>query len=252
LKRCVITGGDLNYCLECHNVTFSWPNGNGIRKLDISIAEGSVTALIGRNGAGKTTLIDLIMGFIKPDNGEIRIFGRDAVTGRDVSYKRNIGYCPAEKGLLENLTVIENFELISWLRTGNKKKWKEEAEWVELFDCNKLLSERVENMSSGQRRRANIVSALIGKPKILILDEPGNDLDIEGLFILKHLLSAVSKDHAVIVSTHIIDVIRGINGKVLFLEDGEKVYEGDILSDRSLEDLYRDIIWKPEDKDTLQ
>lgn len=232
--------------LACHDLSFSWPDGKGVRGIDLTLEAGSLTALIGRNGSGKSTLISLLMGMLEPDGGRIEAFGRSIQPGKDVGYKARIGYCPSEGGLLEDLSLRENFELVSWLRGKKKGLWKAQGEWVSKLGLEPLLESRAEALSSGQRRRAMIAGALIADPEVLILDEPGNDLDIEGLFILRELLAVLARDRAVLVSTHIIDVVRHAGGRVVFLEAGQKVHEGPLESGTGLEDLYRQIIWARE------
>jgi ABC-type multidrug transport system ATPase subunit len=234
----------LSSFVDCVDLRFRWPDGKGLSKLCLEAGGGEVTALIGRNGAGKTTLLNLVMGLLVPEDGRISILGQRIDPGKDVGYKAKIGYCPAQGGLIDNLSVKENFELVAYLRCGRKKAWREQSRWIEGFWLSGSLNARIEELSSGQRRRAMIASALIGSPPIIILDEPGNDLDIEGLFILKELLAACAGEgRAILVSTHILDVVRNAHGRVAFLENGEKVYEGGIASEKSLEETYRELIW---------
>jgi Cu-processing system ATP-binding protein len=233
----------LSDLIVCADLSFQWPNGKGLAGINLNVRAEELTAIIGRNGAGKTTLINLIMGLLIPASGDIYVLGERVNAAHEVGYKKSIGYCPADGGLIGNLTIKENYELISFLRCGLKKIWKEQSEWIEKFQIQDLLACRFEELSSGQRRRAMIVSALIGSPPIVILDEPGNDLDVEGLFILSELLKGSLPERAILVSTHILDVVRHAKGNVVFMEKGVKIHEGRIKSEKTLEDVYRELIW---------
>jgi ABC-type multidrug transport system ATPase subunit len=233
----------VNELIACEGLEFSYPNGKGIQGIDLSLRTGSLIALIGRNGAGKSTLIANLMGLLVPDSGRLRAFGEDIRPGKDIQYKERIGLCSAEGGLIDNLSLKENFELVSYLRCGRRNAWRDEDEWISKLGIDSMLASAYGELSSGQRRRALIVQTLFGKPPVLLFDEPGNDLDIEGIFILQDLLSSVKPDRAILVSTHIIDVVRSCADQVVFMEKGRIVRVAENCGFDEIEAMYKEIIW---------
>ncbi|MBU0936902.1 MAG: ABC transporter ATP-binding protein [Spirochaetes bacterium] len=231
--------------LRCNNIGFQYNNKQGIFDLSLSLDSPGLTALIGRNGAGKTTLLDLICGRKVPAAGTISVNGKTIDPERDVGWKRQLGFCPSGQLFAGMLSVRENYEMISWLRCGSKKEWQKIRPQLELFGCGKYLDQPSQELSAGQLRRAMILSVLIGSPKLVILDEPGNDLDIEGIYLLRQLLATLTAEHIVLVSTNILDVIRESPARAVFLEGGRLVHDSleQKLQADALEKLYRDIIW---------
>lgn len=233
----------MNELIACEGLEYSYPNGKGIHGIDLVLRRGGLTALIGRNGAGKSTLISNLAGLLLPDAGRLRAFGEDIRPGRDIGYKGGIGLCPAEGGLIDNLSLKENFELVSYLRCGRKNAWRDEGEWIRKLGLDPLLSSTFGGLSSGQRRKALIAQALFGKPPVLLFDEPGNDLDIEGILILQELLASLKPERGILVSTHIIDVVRSNADRIAFMETGRIVRLAENCGFDEIVSMYKEIVW---------
>ncbi len=232
--------------LECKDILFTYANGKGVFSIDFALRNPGLVALIGRNGSGKTTLLNILAGVIASKSGTMQAFGTTIDPTVEVQYKAKVAYCPADKLLVENLTIRENYELISFLRSGNKHAWKECMPWIDRFEAAQFLDTDACELSAGQLRRCMVLTGLFGDPKVIILDEPGNDLDIEGLFVLKDMLKELSVTKAVLVSTHIIDVVRNTPLRAVFMEAGRIVLDSELPAQNDLETLYRDLIWSKE------
>ncbi|HAP44598.1 MAG: hypothetical protein A2087_00340 [Spirochaetes bacterium GWD1_61_31] len=234
--------------LRCNDLHYAYPDGRGISAIDLAIARPGLVALIGRNGSGKTTLLNVLSGRLAPSGGNLRLFGRLIDPAGDVAWKARLAYCPSDDLLIGMLTVRENYELIGWLRCGDKQAWRAIGHQIEAFGCGPYLGLPAAELSAGQLRRCMILSLLIGRAELVLLDEPGNDLDIEGIFLLRDLLAELARERLVLVSTHIIDVVRRLELRALFMEAGRLVYDGQLSGDglaagHQLEDLYRSLVW---------
>jgi ABC-2 type transport system ATP-binding protein len=232
--------------IRCENLNYQYDSGKGIHDISSEIAQG-VTALIGRNGAGKTTMIEILCGIKSPDSGRIYIDGIEVDPSKDVKWKSQLGYCPSNHLFVGFMTIEENFQLIGKMRCGDSMAWEEHRDIIRRFGCIDYIEKIANEVSAGQLRRAMIISALIGNPKLLIFDEPGNDLDIEGIYILRDLIRDLQFDHSIIISTHILDVIRDLELRTIFLEEGKIIYDSDdseeLLKASEIENLYQDFIW---------
>jgi zinc transport system ATP-binding protein len=189
--------------ISLKNVSFGYSKTRVLDRVNLSIPQGEFWALIGPNGGGKTTLLKLILGLLKPWEGEIKVFGKPA---KEIATK--IGYVPQQvrKNMLLPLTV---FELVSMGVRSQKRgffyasKTKEQVqEALEKVGISSLASKSILDISGGQFQRALVARALVGKPEILIFDEPTANVDPEGKVCLYELLSSLKGEMTVVVVTH--------------------------------------------------
>jgi ABC-type multidrug transport system ATPase subunit len=189
-----------------------------VKSLDMMVPQGVVYGLLGRNGAGKTTTIRIIMGLVKPDTGSVEVLGRDAVKER-IYALRNIGAIIEYPGLYRNLTARQNLEITADLFYVDRKRIDEMLELVGLAETRK---KKVRGFSTGMKQRLGIASALIHSPKILILDEPTNGLDPEGVNKLRSLIKNLSTqlEITVIMSSHILSEVQQLADYVGIIDEG--------------------------------
>ena len=163
--------------LSIRNITKKFPSVTALDNISLSIGEKEFFGLLGPNGAGKSTLMNLLVGYLDPDEGDILI-GDQRVSKRNFAFRMNIGYVPQSLALYDELTPVENLEIFGQLYNIPSKKLKEvikeKLNAVELYDRRKDL---VKNFSGGMKRRLNLIAGLLHNPLILLCDEPTVGVD---------------------------------------------------------------------------
>lgn len=193
-----------------------------IDRISLSIGAGEIYGFLGLNGAGKTTLIKSILGMIKPDSGHIRLFGQELSSSFDQWNK--IGYLVDSAQAYPDLTVAENLKVYSLLRRIKGSALAEEA-----FQRLKLApyrNVRAKALSMGNLQRLGLVKALFHKPSLLILDEPTNGLDPEGIVEIRNLLLTMAREGSTIfLSSHILAEISRLAGRIGIIHKGKLIRE---------------------------
>lgn len=194
-----------------------------LRGLDLRIARGRVTAIVGPNAAGKTTLIKSILGLTRPDAGAILVDGHDIIGNGD-AYRARIGYMPQAPRLPEHLTGAEVLALLRDLR-GAPATLDESL--IDAFDLERELNKPLRTLSGGTRQKVNAVAAFLFKPELLILDEPTAGLDPIASGVLKdRIRDARSAGATFIVTSHIMSELEELADDVAFLADGRVRFAG--------------------------
>lgn len=190
---------------------------NILNNICIQIKDGDIVGLLGPNGAGKTTLISIILGLQKKDSGKIFINDNDM----DLNYKKNIkviGSVMDSQNFYTYLTGMSNLKLKARIYKINKL---EIDKIVDLVGLSNKINDKVRTYSLGMKQRLNIAMALLNKPKILIMDEPTNGLDINGIIDLKKIIKVLSEKGVIIlISTHMIKELDDICNKICILKNG--------------------------------
>ncbi len=185
-----------------------------VEDVSFAVARGEVAALVGVNGAGKSTILSMVAGALSPDGGWI------AVTGATSGRRRQLGYVPEAADPPGQLTGGELLALAAALRGAAAL---DEATRARL-GVDALAGQRIERMSLGQRRRVCLAAALVGDPPALVLDEPDNGLDVDGLDALVALIAAATaRGAAVLVATHAPAVRERLGAREILLEGGRLV-----------------------------
>lgn len=218
--------------LEIKNLKKSY---NDKRVLDIDsleIEESSIYGLIGKNGAGKSTLMKIVLGLVKKDDGMIKVFGQEINSKNQKEFNRNLGALIENPSFYDHLTGYENLEIICKLKGIKKDEIKKTLDLVGLNNVGKKKSREY---SLGMKQRLGIAMALIGSPKLLILDEPINGLDPQGIEEMRNLFRNIVRNSStsILISSHIIDEIEKISTHIGILKEGNLTYNG------SLEDYRR-------------
>lgn len=226
--------------LKATNLTKRYGDLAAVRELNLEIKEGEIYCLLGPNGAGKTTTVNLFMGFVAPDEGQVFINGLD-VTNHALESKRHLSYIPENLALYPNLTGIENLEFFAGLSNGQlagtdlKKLLMEAGLQQSAFD------QRVSGYSKGMRQKVGIAIALAKDSKALILDEPTSGLDPQASNEFARLLETLSeKGVAILMTTHDLFRARETGTRIGIMRDGvlrREFNAGDVKHDE-LEQVY--------------
>ena len=201
------------------------------------IEEGAIYGLIGKNGAGKTTLMKLILGLVKKDDGKIRIFGKEVDANQQKQFNQHLGALIESPSFYDHLTGYENLEIICQLK-GIKKE--EISKILDLVGLKHVDKKKARDYSLGMKQRLGIAMALIGQPKLLILDEPINGLDPQGIEEMRHLFRNIVKNTStsILISSHILDEIEKIASHIGILKEGKLAYNGSLEDYRRLHPPY--------------
>ena len=213
--------------LKIENLHKSFGKNTIINGLSMSIPENTIFGFLGKNGAGKTTTMKMILGFLKKDEGSIKVFGEEVSFGQSKT-NQFIGYLPDVPEFYGYMTAEEYLNLCGSI-TGLSKneienKSEELLELVGLRDVNK----RISGYSRGMKQRLGIAQALLNSPKLLICDEPTSALDPLGRKEILDIILKIKDSTTVIFSTHILSDVEAICDHVVVLDKGKNVLEGSI------------------------
>ena len=209
-----------NNYLEINNLSGGYEASQVLFDLSFVIPKTGVTAIVGRNGAGKSTLLQTIMGFIKPSAGAISFEGKDITSGSTYSRTRlGIGYVPQDRPVFSELSVRENL-LIGASRLPKKQR----TDLDPVLDIFPKLADRLDQkagtMSGGERKMVGIARALIGQPKLLVMDEPTEGVWHGVVDEIQDRLITYGKNNAILIVEQNLDFTIGMASQILLLERG--------------------------------
>ena len=189
-----------------------------IKGLDLSVNEGEIFGFLGPNGAGKTTTIRMLVGLISPNEGEIVVCGKSVLSEKEQALK-NVGAVVENPELYKYLSGRENLMQIARIRKVSKEEVEELIDLVCLKD---RIDDKVRKYSLGMKQRLGLAAALIGDPKLLILDEPTNGLDPSGIIDFRDVVKKASRERgmAVFISSHILSEVQNLCDRVAFINNG--------------------------------
>lgn len=207
--------------IEVKNVTKKYGKVVAVDKISFTINDGEIIGLLGPNGAGKSTTMNMITGYIEPTEGTIIIDGYD-ISKKPKKAKKEIGYMPEGVPLYTDMTVKEFVTYMAEIKKVDRKTRKEKVEKIieetGLKDVEKKLTR---NLSRGYKQRVSMAGALVGEPKILILDEPTVGLDPKQITEIRNLIKELGKTHTIILSSHILSEVSQICQKVIIINKGK-------------------------------
>lgn len=190
--------------------------------LDATFSQG-VTCLVGPNGAGKSTFFRLAAGLEVPTAGSVVMVGREG-SGR-------LGYLPQDPSFPPQATGEQFLDYVAWLqKVPRSARPAAVSSALDAVGLTERRSQRIRTLSGGMVRRLGIAQALVHDPGMLLLDEPTAGLDPVQRIELREAITAVAADRVVIVSTHLVEDVRGVADRVFVLDDGEVVYDGDVAT----------------------
>ncbi|HEV8238265.1 MAG TPA: ABC transporter ATP-binding protein [Thermoanaerobaculia bacterium] len=209
--------------LEITGLTKRYPNGTvALADFTLSLGEG-VLGLLGPNGAGKTTLMSIVATVLRPTAGTVRWRGVDALAD-PLAIRRELGYLPQDFGVYDKLTAVELLRYFGRLKGLAGKELKVAVEeMIDLVNLRPAANRRLGGFSGGMRQRVGIAQALLGDPKLLIVDEPTVGLDPEERVRFRNLLSELGHGRTVILSTHIVSDVEAIAERIAVIRQGRLV-----------------------------
>ena len=215
--------------IEIKNLSKTFNSGvTAINNLNLKIETG-IFGLLGKNGAGKSTLMRCLTTLLVPTDGTINMLGIDVIPENYEQVKKIIGYLPQELGLYPNMTVEDSLDYMGILSGLDKETRKTRIE--HLLDLTNLKSQtkkKNKQLSGGMKRRVGLVQAMLNMPKVLIVDEPTAGLDPEERINIRNLLTQLSKDRIVILSTHVVEDIAATCKKICIMDSGNAIYTGTV------------------------
>ena len=193
------TGGIVMGIIDINNIDLTIGKTNILKNITVSFDEGKIHGLIGRNGSGKTMLMKCICGFIKPTGGEITVDGKRV--GKDVDFPKNMGIIIETPGFIPYYSGYKNLKLLAGL--NNKISKQEIKKSMEQVGLDPDLKRHVKKYSLGMRQRLGLAQAIMENPKIIILDEPFNGLDKDGVADMrKYLLELKERGKIILIASH--------------------------------------------------
>ncbi|MCR6516030.1 MAG: ABC transporter ATP-binding protein [Clostridium sp.] len=204
--------------LEVNNLKKRIGSREIIKDLNFSIEEGEIFGFLGPNGAGKTTTIRMLVGLMLPTYGEIKICGINLVKDKEIAL-RDVGAIVENPELYSYLTGRQNLMQIARIRRVSKEEIEELIKTVGLQN---RIDDKVKKYSLGMKQRLGLAAALIGRPKLLILDEPTNGLDPSGIIDFRNIVKTASRKYnmSVLISSHILSEIQQLCDRVAFINEG--------------------------------
>ncbi len=219
--------------IELEQVTKKYGNLTALHDVSFHVAKNETVGLLGRNGAGKTTLLNLMTGYFPPSEGCVRIGGKD-MAEESAACKRMIGYLPEKPPLYDEMTAEEYLRFVCGLREVKKQAVKEHVdEILALCGLQEVRRRVLGHLSKGYRQRAGIAQALCGAPEILILDEPTVGLDPKQTVEIRELIRALSAEHTVVFSSHILSEVQQACSRVIILDEGRMALDYDAAKPES-------------------
>ena len=207
--------------IEVKHVTKKYGKAVAVEDISFSIKEGEIVGLLGPNGAGKSTTMNMLTGFIEQTEGDIIIDGYDMLK-KPKKAKKEIGYMPEGVPLYTDLTVREFVQYMAEIKQVDKKTRKEKInQIIEKTGLKEVEKKLIKNLSRGYKQRVSMAGALVGTPKILILDEPTVGLDPKQITEIRNLIKELGKTHTVILSSHILSEVSQICNKVIIINKGK-------------------------------
>ena len=218
--------------IEINNLVKRYGDKNAVKGISFTVNDGEVLGFLGPNGAGKTTTMNIITGYLSSTSGTVKVNGHDILEEPELA-KKEIGYLPENPPLYNDMTVKEYLNFICDLKGVEKARRKNMLDnIVSMVKISDVYDRLIGNLSKGYKQRVGIAQALVGNPSILILDEPTVGLDPNQIIEIRRLIKALSKNHSIVISSHILSEIQEIADRVVIINRG-KIAAVDTISDLS-------------------
>jgi iron complex transport system ATP-binding protein len=230
--------------LEVNNITFSYNNKEILNKIDFISKSGEITTILGENGSGKTTLLKIIDKLLKPQNGCVLIENQNIKNLKSLEMAKKIGYCP-QNSYSPQTTVFETIltgrmPFTRWFISKNDLELINDT--IKLMGLSDILFNNINHISGGELQKVIIARAIVSKPKILLLDEPINHLDIKNQHEIMQLLYKITKDLQItsIIVLHDINIALRYADNFIVLKDGAIIASGakEIITENIIEKAF--------------
>lgn len=212
--------------IQVKNLSKSFGNLQAVDNLSFSVSSGEVYGFLGQNGAGKSTTIRMLLTLIKPDNGSIEIFGMNLASHRK-EILRQMGAVIEKPDLYKYLTAKENIRIFSRL-SGVSVSDKQLHDQLVMVGLSGRENDKVKTYSQGMKQRLGLACALVHNPPLIILDEPANGLDPQGIADMRNMIRSLSKEQGktILVSSHLLSEMEMVADSMIIINKGKKVVEG--------------------------
>lgn len=237
--------------LEIKNLNKTY-DGSGVKAaedINITVADGEIFGFIGPNGAGKTTTIKMIVGLLRPDSGEVFIYGKN-MWHDNLEAKEIISYVPDQPVIYDKLTGMEYLNFIADIYEVSEEEREEKIEkYTNIFNINDDLYKKIYEYSHGMKQKLLLTAALIHNPKLLVLDEPMVGLDPKSAFNLKKIMrERCDEGNIVFFSTHVLEVAENLCDRIAIIAKGKVIKQGklseiraEMETEESLEHIFMEL-----------
>ena len=212
--------------IEVSHLSKNYGSRPAVEDLSFTVGDGQIFGLLGPNGAGKSTIMNILTGYIAPTSGEVKVAGF-SLPEQAQQAKACVGYLPEQPPLYPEMTVQEYLDFAAELKGVRRADRKEQVRRAARHTgLEEVLPRLIRSLSKGYRQRVGIAQALLGSPKLIILDEPTVGLDPAQVIEIRKLIRELGKAHTVILSSHILSEVQAVCSQVLILSKGHLVAVG--------------------------
>ena len=209
--------------IEVSHLSKNYGSHPAIRDLTFSVADGQVYGLLGPNGAGKSTIMNILTSYLAPTGGEVKVAGFSLPE----QAKACVGYLPEQPPLYPEMTVQEYLDFAAELKGVKKAQRREQVQQAaRRTGLDQVMPRLIRSLSKGYRQRVGIAGALLGTPKVIILDEPTVGLDPAQMIEIRSLIHDLGKTHTVILYSHLLSEVQTVCDRVLIIAHGKLVAQG--------------------------
>ncbi|MBC8175180.1 MAG: ABC transporter ATP-binding protein [Candidatus Marinimicrobia bacterium] len=213
------------YVLSVSNLTKSYGHRKAVDNLSFDVGEGEIFGFLGPNGAGKSTTIRMMLALVKPDKGEIKIFGKSIIPFRN-RVLRGVGAVIEEPSFYKNLSARRNLQMLADLESVSRSRVDEVLEMVRLSDRG---NDKLKAYSHGMKQRLGIAQALLSKPRLLILDEPTSGLDPRGMKEVRDLIKSLALEGiSIFLSSHLLHEVEQVCTSMAIIDLGKLIISGNV------------------------
>ena len=211
--------------IEVQNLSKKYGSHTAVKNVSFAISQGEIVGFLGPNGAGKSTIMNILTGYLSLTEGSVTVDGFDVLDNPE-QVKKRIGYLPEQPPLYPDMTVKEYLGFVYDLKSVKFPKKAHLDEIERLVNIKNVENRLIKNLSKGYRQRVGIAQALLGAPRLIILDEPTVGLDPAQVIEIRRLIQELGKTHTVILSSHILSEVQAVCSQVLILAKGRLVAVG--------------------------
>ena len=218
----------MSVIIEVNNLSKNFNDITAVSGLSFSVNEADIYGFLGQNGAGKSTTIRMLLTLIKPSSGEIKIFGKELHSNRHAILQQT-GAIIERPDMYKYLSAYDNLSIFAKM-SGIKVSRKLIMDRLQMVGLADRSSSKVKTYSQGMKQRLGIAIALVHDPKLIILDEPTNGLDPQGIADMRNLILSLSREmgKTVVVSSHLLSEIELIANRMIIINKGKKIAEGSV------------------------
>ena len=231
--------------IEVSHLTKKYGHRLAVEDVSFSVAVGGICGLLGPNGAGKSTIMNILTGYLSATSGQVTVAEHPLPEEADAA-KKCVGYLPEQPPLYPEMTVQEYLDFAAERKGVKKAERKEQVcSAARRTGLEKVLPRLIRSLSKGYRQRVGIAQALLGSPKLIILDEPTVGLDPAQVIEIRKLIRELGQAHTVILSSHILSEVQAVCQQVLILSKGRLAASGSLqeltADGRSLEEVFLEL-----------